>query len=99
MGISRVLSLHANIPYGVTQGSILGPLLFLIYVNDMCRAVSNKRMLHADDSAILFADTYTSNIEAFLKNELVIVSDWLIDNTIYLYEGHLESSKHGLLSP
>ena len=92
MGISRALSLQANIPCGVTQGSILGSLLFLIYVNDMRRAVSKKRMLHADDSAMLFADTYASNIEAFLKNELVIMSEWLIDNTIYLYEGHLESS-------
>ena len=71
---------------------VLGSLLFLIYDNDMCRAVSNKRLLHADDSAILFADTYASNIETFLKNKLVIVSEWLIDNTLYLYEGHLESS-------
>ena len=31
-------------------GSILGPLLFLIYVNDMSEAVSNKLLLYADDS-------------------------------------------------
>ena len=38
---------------GAPQGSILGPLLFLIYVNDMRAAVSCKLLLYADDSALL----------------------------------------------
>ena len=85
MDVSGTLSSHANISCGVPQGSILGPLLFLIYVNDISGAVSNKLLLYADDSPILVADKCLSNIETVLQNELEIVSEWLVDNKISLH--------------
>ena len=48
--LSGTLSSSAAISCGVPQGSILGPLLFLIYVNDMSGAVNHKLLLYADDS-------------------------------------------------
>ena len=50
--LSGTLSSSAAISCGVPQGSILGPLLFLIYVNDMSGAVNHKLLLYADNSAI-----------------------------------------------
>lgn len=65
--ISGTLSSCAEIKCGVHQGSILGPLLFVIYMNDMSGVVSNMLLLYADDSAILVADKHISNIETLLK--------------------------------
>ena len=50
-------------PCGVPQGSILGPLLFLIYVNDMEASVSCKLILYADDSALLVSGKHIKTIE------------------------------------
>ena len=47
---------------GVPQGSILGPLLFLIYINDIYTAVRCKLLLYADDSALLVSGKDTQLI-------------------------------------
>ena len=57
----------------------------------MSGAVSNKLLLYADDSAILEADKCLSNIETVLQNELVIVSECLVDNKLSLHLGKMES--------
>ena len=75
---------------GVLQGLILGPLLFLVYVNDMPAVVKNKLFLYADDSGILVSGKNKQNIEPLLTEDLNCLRQWLIDNKLSLYLGKTE---------
>ena len=68
--VSCARSSECNITCGVPQASILGPLLFLIYVNNMPAAVKGKLMPYADDSALLVSGKVVSEIETVLNAEL-----------------------------
>ena len=53
----------SSITWGVPQGSILGSLLLLIYVNDMSQAVKSNLLLYADDSFLAFQGKAVIEIE------------------------------------
>ena len=74
-----------QITCGVPQGSILGPLIFLIYVNDLPAAVKCKLILYADDSSLLVSGKDISQIEDTLSGELKNVREWLLDNRLSLH--------------
>ena len=75
---------------GVPQGSILGLLLFLIYVNDMQASVICKLLLFADDSALLVSGKNVSEIQKVLSQELKSVCEWLVDNKLFIHLGKTE---------
>ena len=79
----------------VPQGSILGPLLFLIYVNDMNAAVKCKLILYADDSALLVSGKDVVKIEQVLSRELKAVNEWLEENRLSLHIGKTKSILFG----
>lgn len=64
-----------DVSYGVPQGSMLGPLLFLFYINNIPAAVKCGLLLYADDSALLVSGNDVSEIENTVSNELERVSE------------------------
>ena len=70
---------------GVPQGSVLGPLLFLLYINDiMLVSEVFKSILFADDTCLLAQHKNIKSLETVVNNELINISDWLIANGLSL---------------
>ena len=93
--INGTFSKPGMVPCGVPQGSILGPLLFLIYVNNMESAEKCKLILYAEGSALLVSGKDVKVIQETLGKELCALSSWLVDNTLYLHLGKTESILFG----
>ena len=74
-----------NVNIGVPQGSILGPLLFILYINDfpdVCREAST--LLYADDTAIFFQSSNADELQSMLDSYLPLISKWFIINKLSL---------------
>ena len=93
--VNGTLSPPLPVSCGVPQGSILGPLLFLIYVNDMSSACDCNLFLFADDSALLASHKNKQEVERVLSSELGRISTWLADNKLSLHLGKTESILFG----
>ena len=75
----------ASISCGVPQGSVLGPLLFLLYINDLPNiSCKLKFFLFADDTNIYYESTDLKELEKTVNQELKLLSQWLNVNRLAL---------------
>ena len=83
--VDGVESTQLDVTIGVPQGSVLGPLLFLIYVNDIIHC-SNilKFSLFADDTVVLYSHKNVTELVSIVNNELKILNDWFKCNKLFL---------------
>ena len=76
--VNGVLSDELPLNAGVPQGSVLGPLLFLIYINDIADNLLGKMRLYADDTSLSYSSPEIAQIEIVLNNDLKKLKEWAL---------------------
>ena len=77
--------------YGVPQGSILGPILFLIYINDLTDITSSNFILFADDTTIIQSHKELDTLLVSVKDIQANVQDWFVANQLNLNKSKTET--------
>ena len=70
---------------GVPQGSILGPLLFVLYIDDIATSLHQTKIVkYADDMVIFYSNKYAEVIQTVLNNEFFSMTNWLRNNELII---------------
>ena len=89
--ISPLSLIHSGVP----QGSILGPLLFIMMMNDLPNVVKKSKVsLYADDTCLYFAARDPMELQTTLNHELSLLNEWFFHNHLLL---NVNKSKYILI--
>ena len=95
--VNGIFSDIKTINTGVPQGSCLGPLLYLIYTNDINNLFDNSSLvIYADDTAIIIKSLNMNNLELSLNEKLKLLYDWSNFNKLAINK---TKTKYMVLSP
>ena len=96
--VEKRFSDKALISCGVPQGSILRPLLLLLFINDMVQAVNCDLLLYVDDTGLIFQHKDINIIEQQLNRNFSNICDWFVDNKLSIHFGE-DKTKSILFAP
>ena len=95
-GIDDYVSVLDLIEWGVPQGSVLGPLLFLIFINDIPHASDLGTWLFADDTALVLSACNILLLQSKMNCQVDKVHDWLLANRLSVH--YVDKSKYMLIN-
>ena len=87
VNLKNSFSEPGHLSCGVPQGFILGPLLFLLYINDMPQAVNCELPLYAGDTCLIFQHKDVKVIEKQLNGNFSSICDWFVYNKLSIHFG------------
>lgn len=84
--IIDVISETTQLSYGVPQGSVLGPTLFLVYINQLCQLSypGSSVITYADDTVIIVEDKTWQDVQTKAEEILKLITTWFANNLLTL---------------
>ena len=67
---------------GVPQGSVLGPFLFFVYINDLPKSCGSNILMCADDAVLLFGDKTFNGLKIKSEVEMHLIESWVTANKL-----------------
>ena len=90
--LGNTRSTTGKLTSGVPQGSVLGPHLFNIFINDLFYNIKKAKIsAYADDKQLYVSNANARTVQKTLNSELAVVSSWITDNGLLLNPEKCES--------
>ena len=98
MFLNNASSYQTKVISGVPQGSVLGPLLFIIFINDLSDQLTYSKIFTFADDTKLVLPINSANDKTLLQRDLNSVLLWSINNNMKLNEDKFELLTHVIIN-